>query len=258
MARKAFPLTLLITVLLGFFAISYSPLASDRQFIRHVVPPVLLVTAHPDDEVMFFAPSILSLVSHRIDLRVLCLSTGDSEGLGTTRKEEFFHSLSVLGVSAEKVFILDEPNLKDNFTKRWDAMTIAHSVLPIATGNDIGTVITFDPYGISGHPNHASLPLGIASLRALMMEKNLVTNFKLLMLVSRNRILKYTGPLNIPSMELQSRLGYPGYLTAFISWNGYLTAYQAMLEHKSQLLWFRYIYLVFSRYMYINEWEELS
>jgi len=91
-----------------------------------------------------------------------------------------------------------------------------------------------------------------------MMEKNLVTNLKLLMLVSRNRILKYTGPLSIPSMELQSRLGYPGYLTAFVSWNGCLTAYQAMLEHKTQLLWFRYIYLVFSRYMYINEWEELS
>src|ERR1700761_9435850 len=31
-------------------------------------------------------------------------------------------------------------NLKDNFTERWDAMTIAHSVLPIAMGNDIGTV----------------------------------------------------------------------------------------------------------------------
>jgi len=77
MARKTFPLTLLITALLGFFAISYAPRETDRQFIRHVVPPVLLVIAHPDDEVMFFAPSILSLISHRIDLRVLCLSIGE-------------------------------------------------------------------------------------------------------------------------------------------------------------------------------------
>ena len=36
---------------------------------------VLLVTAHPDDECMFFAPSLISLAKTS-DVFVLCLSTG--------------------------------------------------------------------------------------------------------------------------------------------------------------------------------------
>lgn len=36
----------------------------------------LLVTAHPDDECMFFAPTILNLVESKVDLHLLCLSTG--------------------------------------------------------------------------------------------------------------------------------------------------------------------------------------
>ena len=37
---------------------------------------VLLVIAHPDDESMFFAPTLLSLATARIRTSVLCLSTG--------------------------------------------------------------------------------------------------------------------------------------------------------------------------------------
>jgi len=36
----------------------------------------LLVTAHPDDECMFFAPSILKLVESQASVYLLCLSTG--------------------------------------------------------------------------------------------------------------------------------------------------------------------------------------
>lgn len=36
----------------------------------------LLVTAHPDDECMFFAPTVLNLVESNVDVHLLCLSTG--------------------------------------------------------------------------------------------------------------------------------------------------------------------------------------
>lgn len=36
----------------------------------------LLVTAHPDDECMFFAPTILKLVESQASVYLLCLSTG--------------------------------------------------------------------------------------------------------------------------------------------------------------------------------------
>ena len=35
------------------------------------------------------------------------------------------------------------------------------------------------------------------------------------------------------------------------------TAIQAMMEHKSQLVWFRWLYVAFSRYMWVNEWIEV-
>lgn len=39
---------------------------------------VLLVTAHPDDEAMFFAPALLSMASAGVQVHVLCLSTGET------------------------------------------------------------------------------------------------------------------------------------------------------------------------------------
>lgn len=39
---------------------------------------VLLVTAHPDDECMFFAPAVLKLTESRAAVYLLCLSSGTS------------------------------------------------------------------------------------------------------------------------------------------------------------------------------------
>ena len=37
---------------------------------------VLIVTAHPDDECMFFSPSVALLTRRNADIFILCLSTG--------------------------------------------------------------------------------------------------------------------------------------------------------------------------------------
>jgi hypothetical protein len=39
-------------------------------------PTALVLTAHPDDEVMFFAPTILNLVADGWDICAICLSEG--------------------------------------------------------------------------------------------------------------------------------------------------------------------------------------
>jgi hypothetical protein len=44
--------------------------------LGHSPASVLLVIAHPDDESMFFAPSVLSLVKSSARVFILCLSTG--------------------------------------------------------------------------------------------------------------------------------------------------------------------------------------
>jgi N-acetylglucosaminylphosphatidylinositol deacetylase len=38
---------------------------------------VLLVIAHPDDESMFFAPTLHVLLNHGAAVRILCLSNGE-------------------------------------------------------------------------------------------------------------------------------------------------------------------------------------
>ncbi|EEB97029.1 hypothetical protein MPER_03735, partial [Moniliophthora perniciosa FA553] len=37
----------------------------------------------------------------------------------------------------------------------------------------------------------------------------------------------------------------------------YLTALRAMKQHWSQLVWFRWLNVMFSRYMWVNEWVEI-
>jgi len=39
---------------------------------------VLFITAHPDDEAMFFVPTIISLKEHGYKMHLLCLSNGIS------------------------------------------------------------------------------------------------------------------------------------------------------------------------------------
>jgi len=41
------------------------------------------------------------------------------------------------------------------------------------------------------------------------------------------------------------------------SFRGYAIAFNAMQEHSSQLVWFRWLYILFSRYMWMNEWTAM-
>lgn len=57
----------------------------------------LVLTAHPDDEVMFFAPTILSLVASGCEISALCLSNG-SRFITTLRSSQIVF-LSVLKIN---------------------------------------------------------------------------------------------------------------------------------------------------------------
>lgn len=73
---------------------------------------ICLLIAHPDDEAMFFAPSVLALTRPETGnhVKILCLSTGDADGLGETRKRELVKSALMLGVRKEDdVFVINSP-----------------------------------------------------------------------------------------------------------------------------------------------------
>jgi N-acetylglucosaminylphosphatidylinositol deacetylase len=77
-------------------------------------------------------------------------------------------------------------------------------------------------------------------------------------------IHKYLGPfaavlgkadLAFASLLARAGLYAPQRMPVFVSGAGqYWTALRAMMQHRSQLVWFRWLYVSFSRYMWVNEW----
>ena len=90
---------------------------------------VLLVIAHPDDEVMFFTPVLLTLMESNSQITVLCLSNGNYEGMGTIRTNELIKSLSMFQIPAKNVHILDDPQLQDGMQNNWPSKVISDRVI---------------------------------------------------------------------------------------------------------------------------------
>jgi N-acetylglucosaminylphosphatidylinositol deacetylase len=115
--------TSIIFLFLSFIArILFHPAASDADILlnENGTSRVLLLTAHPDDECLFFAPTVSSLqalaprdgltAEHlKVELYSLCLSVGNADGLGETRREELSRSLDVLGIDEDKRWVVDHP-----------------------------------------------------------------------------------------------------------------------------------------------------
>lgn len=201
---------------------------------------ILLLVAHPDDEVMFFGPTLCSIIKHKIPIKVLCLSNGNADSLGKIREKELSKSLLNLGIS--KFTIINDPDLEDGF-HLWDSALIS-SVLESHISS-CNTILTFDSFGISGHPNHISLFHGVL----LFLKTN--PNIQGYSLDSIGIHRKFTFFLDIiPSLLTSSSLVQS-------SLTDYLKIRSSMLKHESQLVWFRMLYIIFSRYMYLNAWTEI-
>ena len=90
---------------------------------------ICLLIAHPDDEAMFFAPTVLALTRPEMGNRVsiLSLSSGDAEGLGETRSRELVESALVLGLRGpEDVHVLHNPE--------YEFISLTNSILPTEQG----------------------------------------------------------------------------------------------------------------------------
>ncbi|OLN82710.1 N-acetylglucosaminyl-phosphatidylinositol de-N-acetylase [Colletotrichum chlorophyti] len=145
---------------------------------------ICLLIAHPDDEAMFFAPTVLALTRPETGnhVKILCLSSGDADGLGETRKKELVKSGMKLGLRQEQdVFVIDSPDFQDSMTNVWDKAKIAsllgRAFAPQlarqrAAGEEpeanIDVLITFDSVGVSSHPNHISLYHGARAFVAAL------------------------------------------------------------------------------------------
>ena len=197
---------------------------------------VLLVTAHPDDESMFFLPTVVSLAGSH-SLHLLSLSTGNADGLGRVREKELKQAGSLLRFSS--VESLDDPRLQDGMTTQWEDTVVAALLRKYTAEHNIHTVITFDAQGISGHPNHQAVHRGVRKLQGL----------RRFQLESTGMLRKYLGVFDLLLSLSEDML--------FVNVNIGL-AWRAMAAHYSQFVWYRKLFVLFSRYGYVNTLRPIS
>jgi len=218
-----------------------------------VMKRVLYVIAHPDDEAMFFVPSILANRKVGHDLFLLCLSSGNFQGLGETRKKELEKSCSLLGV--KEIALIDSPLCLDGPKNQWDIGFIAQTVHERVSAWGITQIVTFDQGGVSGHQNHIDVYNGVRRYH-----NTAVVAVPVQCLETTSLLRKYIGPLDILFsflfVAVANLCGSPRSLC--VNASSLSTSFWCMCAHWSQLLWFRYLFIFFSRYAYVNTMSTLK
>ncbi|KFV57286.1 N-acetylglucosaminyl-phosphatidylinositol de-N-acetylase, partial [Gavia stellata] len=178
--------------------------------------------------------------------------SGNYYNQGEIRKKELEQSCFLLGIPASDVTVVDHRDLPDNPAVEWDTQLLAAFVLKHIEANNINLVVTFDAGGVSGHANHISL---YTALRWEPSKYTVVLKYlsflclgcHVLVLESVNLFRKYISILDVPVSCL-----LPRDALFILTEEETEQARRAMRCHRSQLLWFRHIYMLFSRYMVIN------
>ncbi|KAM4062624.1 glcNAc-PI de-N-acetylase domain-containing protein [Hirsutella rhossiliensis] len=245
---------------------------------------ICLLIAHPDDEAMFFAPTLLALTRPETGnhVKILCLSTGNADGLGETRKKELIKSGMQLGLrDPDDVFVVDNPtDFPDSMTRTWDRDAISNLLcsafapqLPRQRADDsarptanIDILITFDAHGVSAHPNHISLYHGARAFAAALVrgKAGWASPVDLYTLTTVGLARKYASAADVFATLAAWALAvrhddraHPGgllFMSQLVGEGGLGAARRAMTDaHRSQMVWFRHLYIVFSRYMIIND-----
>ena len=232
---------MILNLLIYLFYLMYKPNRSCFEQINS--QKICLVIAHPDDECMFFGPIIQTLLKNKSNsLYVLCMTTGDYNRLGKIRTKELKSSLlNLAGAECLKtVNIVDNPELPDHPTVAWNREVCGDIIRSFIEENQLDIVITFDPHGISAHPNHCFLYDTIKCLD--FKAKPPVYILETVSLLRKYSLI----------FDLIFSMSFPSCLIAVSSPLEYINTFRSMLKHVSQLVWFRWLYIVTSRYMFIN------
>uniref|UniRef100_A0AAF5DC84 N-acetylglucosaminylphosphatidylinositol deacetylase n=2 Tax=Strongyloides stercoralis TaxID=6248 RepID=A0AAF5DC84_STRER len=238
----------LIFYLFLFILSIYFILSSEgRGFNIQRQSRVLIVIAHPDDETMFFSPTIGDLSSRSDDVYILCVTTGNYYGKGRERKKELVRAVEKLGVKQGNVLIMDLEKYKDG-PDPWEEERLSKHILDHVEKLDINIVLTFDEYGISGHINHIGC---FKSIQYLYSNGLLPADVEVFVLESISILRKYISFWDLILSRFRSRYIY------ISNFRNVLSAYSAMREHKTQLVWFRYLYMIFSRYVFVNTYKRI-
>jgi N-acetylglucosaminylphosphatidylinositol deacetylase len=202
---------------------------------------------------MFFAPTLRQLskqYGNRIN--VLCLTNGDFYGQGHRRSNELEKSCSVLipDGKLKNLEVVNEPEkLPDSPKDAWDLPLCKSLIQKYVDKHSVDLVVSFDERGVSGHANHCQIG---KLLKEMKQNGGLNAGVELFLLNTVEFLRKYSTVADLLPTLVGLYFRNESSLVMVNSLSDYMVAFAAMLEHKSQLVWFRWIYILISRYMIVN------
>lgn len=210
---------------------------------------ISLLIAHPDDEAMFFGPTLskLSLPEYNNNVTIICFSSGNFDGIGHVRKQELLASAQQFNVPASNVRLIDDPQrFPDSQEIHWNTTILASEISSLLSPET--KILTFDRGGVSGHNNHRSI------YEASQLEKA-TTGRELFVLRSLPTWRKYLFVADGLISYISSRANPDQSSILILSTRQEATAAQTAMitAHKSQMRWFRYGWIYLSRYMVVND-----
>ena len=253
----------------------FSTTTTKKKTKREGVKKAMLVISHPDDEAMFFGPTLESLKSKGssdvVKVFCICLSNGNFDGLGQTRAKELKKSTLEM-FKLDGCVIADSEDLQDGPANHWPLEEIANVVHECVQHYSPDVILTFDDKGVSKHPNHVQTHRGV--MRFLMEAKmGAIPN------------AEYTNENTPEVWVLETTPLYRTFMGAMDYWASVVSTttrtkhsslavassssvmfcaknpsliLEAMRTHATQWVWFRKLYVTFSRYSLMNTFRRMD
>ncbi|CAI5757023.1 unnamed protein product [Candida verbasci] len=230
---------------------------------------VYFIIGHPDDEVMFFAPSLIELSKSKYNnyIKLISLSKGDylDDSWGSIRSNELVRSCEILGIDKSNITI---ENFRDGMNQNWSNVDLKSTLRKHIKDVENLVLITFDNQGVSKHPNHISLYHGtklfvkssknkptLYVLKSLNFAEKysftIFSNIEIFFDIISNFIQRFI-PVNI-NISFFNKASIGKNVKIYSDLNMLSLSYAAMTYgHFSQMVWFRYGWLLLSRYLTFN------
>lgn len=218
----------------------------DNLLKNHSGTKLLLIFPHPDDEAYVSGGLLQIAEKYSIKTKLICLTKGGrgllpkdpimANNLKGIREKELNAACKILGVDETIIWDYKDANLI-NTKNSWSDKLKKEIIL-----SNPSIIITFDPSGITGHPDHL-----VVSSEVFNIIKSIKNKPKLLLRVPDKQELSYFKNNKYLKFALK-----PNYELSY-SFNISLKKILAVFAHKSQLKSFRFRLQILEWFLFDNK-----
>ena len=248
---------------------------TKKKTKREGVKKAMLVISHPDDEAMFFGPTLESLKSKGssdvVKVFCICLSNGNFDGLGQTRAKELKKSTLEM-FKLDGCVIADSEDLQDGPANHWPLEEIANVVHECVQHYSPDVILTFDDKGVSKHPNHVQTHRGVmrflmeAKMGAIPNAEYTNENTPEVWVLETTPLYRtfmgamdyWASVVSTTTRTKHSSLAVASSSSAMFCAKNPSLILEAMRTHATQWVWFRKLYVTFSRYSLMNTFRRMD